>query len=208
MYQFQKFVHPLFGSNSYVIQDDNRSCIIIDPTDITSSHIIGFIESNNLKPICIVNTHGHYDHISGDELIRDYFKIPLFIHKDEIKLISNPNFNLSIYLGKSMIIEHIDKYLNEGEEIMSFKILHMPGHTPGSICLKSQNLIVVGDLVFLNSIGRIDLPLSSESDMRNSLKKLLNYVNEDTMFLPGHGSAFRLEDLERENEILWSFINY
>ncbi len=205
---FQKFVHPLFGSNSYVIQDNNKNCIIIDPTDITSSHIIRFIESNNLRPICIINTHGHYDHISGDEIIRDYFKIPLFIHQNEVELISNPNFNLSIYFGKSIIIKCIDKYLNEGEEIMSFKILHMPGHTPGSICLKGQNLIIVGDLVFLNSIGRIDLPLSNESDMKNSLKKLLRYVDEDTMFLPGHGYTFKLEDLERENEILWSFINY
>lgn len=207
MQRFQKFIHPLFSSNSYIIYR-NQECIIIDPTDITTPHIIKFIENNHLKPICIVNTHGHYDHISGDITIREHFKIPILIHKDEFQIISNPNFNLSIYFSKPLIIKDIDEYLNEGDEVMGFKILHMPGHTPGSICLKSENLLIVGDIIFSDSIGRVDLPLSNEKDMQASLRKLISIVNEDMLFLPGHGNTFNLSTLERDNEVLWSFINY
>jgi len=207
MYNFEKFVHPLFNSNSYVIYNNEKECIIIDPTDISSIHIINFIQKNNLKPICIINTHGHYDHISGDDILRDFFKIPLYIHKEDEKFLLNPELNLSIYFKKPLIIKHADKYISENEEIMGFKILHMPGHTPGSICLKSDKIIIVGDLIFSNSIGRVDLPLSDEEDMRNSLRRILNYINEDTIILSGHGKVFNLETLKRENDILWSFLN-
>ncbi len=206
MFRFQKFTHPIFGSNSYVIYEES-DCIIIDPTDISSRHIINFIETNKLKPLCIINTHGHFDHISGDDILRDYFKIPLYIHKEDETMLSNPQLNFSSFVGKPIIIKPADNYLDENDEIMSFKILHMPGHTPGSICLKYQDLIVVGDLVFTNSIGRIDLPLSDEKKMKISLKRFLEIIDEKTIILSGHGKIFNLQELKKENEILWSFLN-
>ncbi|MEO0144458.1 MAG: MBL fold metallo-hydrolase [candidate division WOR-3 bacterium] len=209
MYKFKNFVHPLFASNTYVIYKENSNeCIIIDPTDIAFRDLAKFLENNNLKPISIINTHGHYDHISGIDLVRETYKIPLYIHKNEEEFLRNPELNLSIYLGKNLIIKPAEYYVNDNDEIMGFKIIHTPGHTPGSICLKVENILIVGDLIFLNSIGRVDLPLSSEEDMRNSLIKILNYIDEDTTILPGHGRSFKLEDLKRENEILWSFINF
>ncbi|MEO0223775.1 MAG: MBL fold metallo-hydrolase [candidate division WOR-3 bacterium] len=206
MFKFQKFTHPIFGSNSYVIYEE-KNCIIIDPTDISSKHIINFIESNKLKPICIINTHGHFDHISGDDILRNYFNIPLYIHKEDEVMLSNPELNFSSFIGKPIIIKPPDNYLDENDEIMSFKILHMPGHTPGSICLKYENLIIVGDLVFTNSIGRIDLPLSNVKKMKESLKRFLEIIDEKTTILSGHGKIFNLQELKKDNEILWSFLN-
>jgi len=206
MFKFQKFTHPIFGSNSYVIYKEN-DCIIIDPTDISSKHIINFIEANKLKPICIINTHGHFDHASGDDILRDYFKIPLYIHKEDEIMLFNPQLNFSSFIGKPIIIKPPDNYIDENDEIMSFKILHMPGHTPGSICLKYENLIIVGDLVFSNSIGRVDLPLSDDEKMKKSLRRFLEIINEKQVILSGHGKIFNLEELKKENEILWSFLN-
>jgi len=206
MLRFQRFTHPIFGSNSYVIYNEN-DCIIIDPTDISSKHIINFIKANKLKPICIINTHGHFDHISGDDILRDYFKIPLYIHKEDEIMLFNPQLNFSSFVGKPIIIKPPDNYLDENDEIMSFKILHMPGHTPGSICLKHENLIIVGDLVFNNSIGRIDLPLSDVKKMKTSLRRFLEIIDENTIILSGHGKIFNLKELKKENEILWSFLN-
>lgn len=204
--QFEKFTHPIFGSNSYVIYD-SQNCIIVDPTDIASRHIIYFIEKNNLKPICVVNTHGHYDHINGDDIVASYFDLEVYIHREDSKFLLEPSLNLSIYFKEKFIVKSKLKYIDENQELMNFKIIHTPGHTPGSICLKHDNLLICGDLVFSNSIGRVDLPLSSKEDMKSSLRKVMNYIDENKTILSGHGKVFNLKDLYRENEILWSFIN-
>ncbi|MEO0202255.1 MAG: MBL fold metallo-hydrolase [candidate division WOR-3 bacterium] len=208
MYKFKNFVHPLFGSNTYLIYKENSDdCVIIDPTDVVIRDLTRFLETENLNPKCIINTHGHYDHISGIDILRNIYKIPLYIHELEEILLKNPQYNLSIYVGKSLIIKDVQYYVKENDEILGFKIIHTPGHTPGSICLKLENMLIVGDLIFVDSIGRVDLPLSSEKDMKISLKKILSYVNENTIILPGHGRIFKLEDLKRKNEILWNFIS-
>ncbi|MCS7245605.1 MAG: MBL fold metallo-hydrolase [candidate division WOR-3 bacterium] len=204
--QFKKFTHPIFNSNSYIIYD-SQNCIIVDPTDIASQHIIYFVEKNNLKPICIVNTHGHYDHISGNDILASYFNLEIYIHEEDSKFLSDPSLNLSTYYKEKFVVNSKLRHINENQRFMNFKIIHVPGHTPGSICLKYENMLICGDLIFSDSIGRVDLPLSSEKDMKMSLKKIMNYIDKNTIILPGHGKFFYLENLYRENEILWSFIN-
>ncbi len=176
-------------TNCYIVHDPKtREAVIIDPGD-DASRILEVLGEKRLIPLYIVNTHGHPDHVTGNEEIRQATGAKVAIHEEDAKIFATPSAWLK-YLFSTKV--HIDKNLKDGDEIkfgsQTLTVIHTPGHSKGSICLYSgsDKVLFSGDTLFFNDYGRTDLPWSSDADMMNSLKGLLA-LPTGTRVLPGHG---------------------
>ncbi len=215
--KWKRFRHPLFGSNTYVLYDDEGKAAIVDPTElVVRQSVLRFISSEGLEPQVIINTHGHWDHISGNRLLKYTFGIPIAIHSLDREFPLRPDLNLGAFLGKFQeqydTSPPADISLQDGDRIFHMEVIHTPGHTPGSICLaypgrENPSLLLSGDTLFMDSIGRVDLPMGSEEEMLKSLRRLIKILNRNTLILPGHGEVGTWERLEEENAVLREFLN-
>jgi hydroxyacylglutathione hydrolase len=180
------FTVGMLSTNCYVASSqETKEAIIIDPgLDLSSEAepILDYIAAKKLNVKFIVNTHGHDDHIKGDVFFQQKFNVPICIHiLDEhfIENLEKGNFPRNLLLKDGSLI----KLGNE-----ALKVLHTPGHTPGSICLLGEKLVFTGDTLFAGGIGRTDFPGGSMSEMRDSLKKLME-LPLNLLLYPGHGET-------------------
>ncbi|MCM8818312.1 MAG: MBL fold metallo-hydrolase [Candidatus Omnitrophica bacterium] len=174
-------------TNCYIIGcEEKKECGIIDP-GAEPEKINKIIENEKLKPIMIINTHGHFDHIGGN----NFFAIPVYIHKDDVDFLKDPDKNLSSIFSSPYICKNKIVDLNEGDIIkigkIAIEVLHTPGHTPGSICLKIDNIFFSGDTVFANGIGRTDFPFGDEEVLFKSIKEKILILPDEIKVYPGHG---------------------
>ncbi len=189
------------STNCYVVSSQQtKDAIVIDPgIDLIfeADQIFDYIEQAGLKVKLIVNTHGHSDHINGDAIFQERYKVPLCIHRLDaasLVLLENINFPQTILLNDGSLIE-------VGND--SLTVMHTPGHTPGSICLLGERLVFTGDTLFAGGIGRTDFPEGSDSDMQLSLRKLQR-LPEDFLIYPGHGPTSIIGEEKRVNPFLTS----
>lgn len=139
----------------------------------------------------IINTHCHFDHIGGNKKFRDWLKAKLMVHKDEKKALETGVGTLSEFFGEKARIMTVDKVLKNGDRIktknFNFTVLHTPGHTPGSICLleKHKGILISGDTLFEDSVGRTDMIGGNKKQLIKSIKKLSKYSIK--YLFPGHG---------------------
>ena len=177
-----------FFANTYFITK-NKESIIVDPGD-ESDRIKKLVKENDLTPQLILLTHGHIDHIKDVKPLSDYYKIPVYIHEDEKLILESNDYNLSNILGIPLEPFNIERYLVDNEEIEfegeKLKIIHTPGHTPGSICIKGDNLLLSGDTLFACSVGRTDFPYGNEKLLIKSIKEKLLIMDDDIKVYPGH----------------------
>lgn len=163
-------------TNCYILAAGNE-LILIDP-GAEAETILKKLEKINGKVKYIINTHGHYDHITANQAVKKEVSALICIHEAERKIIDFTP----------------DKYLHEGDVIkagdIELKVIHTPGHTPGSICLFGEDVVFTGDTLFLNGYGRTDLEMGSEFDMEQSLKKLDKLIKPGMRVYPGHGEIF------------------
>lgn len=210
--KIKSFTFNLFQENTYVIYDETKECIIIDPgcyTEEERNTLKNFIISKELKPVKLINTHCHIDHILGNKFASRQWNIELYSHKAELPLLEN-----SSEIGKIYGLEDYEgspypkKNLSDGDILTfgksSFEILFTPGHSPGHICLynKKNNLIIAGDVIFQKSIGRTDLPGGDYDTLIQSINnKLLPLPNETKIFC-GHGPSTNLGSEKKHNPFL------
>ena len=183
-----------FYTNCYIV---NRE-IIIDP----GVGAFEFVKEYVKNPVAIINTHGHFDHIWDDKKIKEYYDIPIYIHKKDAFMLENDSFGYNPPKVKP------DFLLEEGEiKIGDYNILirHFPGHTPGSITVEIENEMFSGDFIFDGSIGRIDFPYSNPDEMKNSIKKFLK-INYDKRILPGHGPTTRIKNAQKFLPVLVNYL--
>jgi len=190
-----------YQANCYIIADkDRKEAIIIDPGD-EYSKIKKVIDRYGLTPKVIINTHGHIDHIGANS----NFNLPVYIHKDDAEFLTDSKKNMSSFLNLSKLSKVEFRILKDKDKIsidnLTLEVIHSPGHTPGGICLKLDNMIFTGDTLFAGGIGRTDLPYSSEDKMVNSLKKLMDYP-DNTKILPGHGPSSTIGEERASNPFL------
>ena len=211
MIQIQSFVFNEFAENTYLLYDETRDAIIIDPGCYHSKEkeqLKQFVKENNLTIKILINTHCHIDHVLGNKFIKDQYNVPLFIHKTEVpylKAVSSyaPNYGFIKY-EESIA----DQFIDEGEKIKFGKseldILFVPGHSPGHIALVSreQNFCIGGDVLFQQSIGRTDLPGGNFDDLINSIKSKLFIQDDNMKVYPGHGPATTIKDEKKYNPFL------
>lgn len=198
----KKIVVGGMQANCYIFGDaKTREVFIIDPGG-DPQKIKVMIDKNNLRPRAIINTHGHIDHISANR----YFSIPIWIHKEDAGFLQDPKKNLSSLFGFSLKSPAASRLLREGDILMigelSLEVIHTPGHTPGSICLKSDGILFSGDLLFCGGVGRTDFPHGSQKTLSHSLKdKVLTY-SDDIIVYPGHGPTTTIGEEKRTNPFL------
>ncbi len=190
--------------NCYIVADeDSKEAVIIDPGS-AAERILKVVKENELKVKYIINTHGHADHISANQEILTETGAKLLIHQDDIEFLQNSELNLSPLIGQGEELASIkaDRALEEGDSIkcgkLNFTVIHTPGHTPGSICLKLEQILFSGDTIFANGVGRTDFPGGSYQELRKSLAKILKF-KEDLKLCPGHGLESTLDKVRREN---------
>jgi hydroxyacylglutathione hydrolase len=191
----------LLRTNCFIVYNESSTCWIIDPGD-EFSKIETELNKFELTPTKILLTHGHFDHIEAiNDIKNKYPTVKVFIHKNDIPFLTN-NETWEMYLGrplKSTAYDELllDNQLLEGDNLQT-KVIHTPGHSPGSVCFLFDNTILFsGDTVFAcGSIGRTDLWKSSFADMRSSLKRIFSFV-DNLIIYPGHGANTTLND-ERE----------
>lgn len=182
-------------SNCYLVSCPNtQETIIIDPGD-DGSFISEKILELKLKPLCVVFTHGHFDHVLGSLELRLNFDLPIFLHKNDDFLIKDAQKSAIYWLKKQEVapVPSDVSFINEGK-ILEFgncqlEVIETPGHTPGSISLVSKgkkSIIFTGDTLFKNAVGRTDFKYSRPLELEKSLQKLFSYPKE-TICFPGHG---------------------
>jgi glyoxylase-like metal-dependent hydrolase (beta-lactamase superfamily II) len=188
-------------TNCYILYND-KNCIVVDPADDTNC-ITEVIEGLRVKPTAIIATHGHFDHNLASGELQLIYKIPFYIHKNDLFLLKSINSSAKHWLKieADVIVPYEISFIDEdmklklGNEIIT--IYQTPGHTPGSICLKTDIEIFTGDTLFKNDVGRYDFSYSSKEQMELSLQKLMK-LPTDLIVYPGHGELTTIGD-EKKN---------
>ncbi|HRP90883.1 MAG TPA: MBL fold metallo-hydrolase [Edaphocola sp.] len=210
MLQIKSFTFNPFQENTYIIYNENKNCWIIDPGMYSEEeHNIfnKYISDNNLKPIQIINTHGHIDHIFGVNAVKEKYNIPFGLHKEDEPIIKNASFSASLFGLQFREKIEIDFYINEENKILdndSIQISHVPGHSPGSVSLfyPKREWLIGGDVLFQGSIGRTDLPGGDFDTLINSIKKKLFILPNETIVYSGHGPATTIAMEKQYNPFL------
>jgi hydroxyacylglutathione hydrolase len=189
--------------NCYLVSDSGQA-ILIDPGD-EPEKIVELIQNRKVTITKIVITHGHNDHIGAVAKLKEFTHAPVLIHKNDAKMLTDAQANLSAYFGVPVVAEPADGYLNDGDIIemgaFKFKVIHTPGHTPGGILLWEPNskIVFTGDTLFADSIGRTDLPGSDHDAMMHSLRQKVMSLPDDTIVYPGHGPATTIGEERKSN---------
>lgn len=204
--RFKRLPLGIYQANCYILwNEDTSKSAVIDPGG-DFEELKEFVESNKLSVEYIILTHGHGDHIGAVAEARDYFKAEILIHKDDCDMLKNNEKNYSSKLGYEKIEIEADKELNDGDIInlgsIDLYILHTPGHTKGSICIKCENTVFSGDTLFAGSIGRTDLNGGSFEDIINSITNKLLTLSDNTEIYPGHGPSTTIAIEKRSNPFL------
>ena len=181
-------------TNCYLIGKKNSKAIVIDPGDEIDK-IMALVEKNNVEVEKIINTHGHFDHISANNELKEKTNAEVYIHEKDKEALVNPEKNLSTHLGQKNLVElkEADHILREGDTVQiedySFEVLHTPGHSPGSISLYDSNkkILISGDTIFSMGVGRTDFPGCSQEELINSIENKLLTLPDETKVYPGHG---------------------
>lgn len=208
----KSFVAGPWQTNCYVLAPSTGSeCVIIDPGQNALPGIKDLIEQSNLKPVAVLVTHGHLDHMWSVFPVASGYDIPAFIHGSDRHLLSDPGAGLSaqtrsmlpdlvgkvdVFAEPSEVVEVRDQ-LNLDVAGMQFTIRHTPGHTAGSVVYVADNSggqnVFTGDTLFAGAIGRTDLPGSSPTAMNDSLRNVICELPETALIYPGHGPASRMD---------------
>jgi hydroxyacylglutathione hydrolase len=204
-----------FAANCYLVAPGpGEECVIIDPGQDAERGIEELLDRYRLKPIAVLLTHGHADHMWSVAPVCGAKGVPAYIHPDDRELLSDPAKGMSLlaqqqFLGGMTFAEPDDvRELSDGEVVtlggLDFRIGHTPGHTQGSVTFRSVDdldALFTGDLLFAGSIGRTDLPGGDHEQILHSLARTLALPDE-TVVLPGHGPQTTIGDERRTNPFL------
>ncbi len=182
-----------YMTNCYIVSGKPGACVVIDP-GFEPERVIAFLENKGLIPEGILLTHGHFDHVGGVMPIRERYGCPVYLAPEDLKL---PVY-LTLPIGATTDVEEGDILDLAG---ISFRVLHTPGHTEGSVCYLTENALFAGDTLFEGSCGRTDLPGGSVPKMLDSLKRLRELEFTGGVF-PGHGDSTTLAQERKTNPYL------
>lgn len=201
------FTFNPFQENTYLIYDETKECVIIDPGCYNKNEeetLESFIADNQLKPVHLINTHGHVDHVCGISFVCEKYGLEPEAHTEETDM-----FERSVQMGQMFGFQINNpvlprKFLNEGDVITfgnsELKMLHLPGHSAGSLAFYSEKekFVITGDVLFRDSIGRTDLPGGDYDSLIFSIREKLLPLGDDYAAYPGHGPSTSL-GFEKEN---------
>lgn len=196
MANVQSFVNNPYQENTYVLFDETGECAIIDPGMYTTAEqnaVVSFIKENNLKPTLLLNTHCHIDHVLGNKFVYDQYGLKPQFHIGESEVLAAvvayaPSMGIRYELSPMP-----DEFLPETGTIKfgntELELIFAPGHSPAHLCFynKAANILIGGDVLFRNSIGRTDLPGGDFSTLVKNIEEKLFTLPDDCTVYPGHG---------------------
>lgn len=202
----KRVIVSAYETNCYIVGcPETRLGAVIDPGD-DGDNIIDQIKKLELDIKYIILTHGHIDHINAVRDVKEFSGADILIHEKDKEMLTSSYENLSVFTGDNINQPKADKTLNDGDKIqignLIFHVIHTPGHSPGSISLKTGIYIFSGDTLFAGSIGRTDFPGGSYNAIIRSIKEKLLIYDGDILVLPGHGPETTLESEKNFNPFL------
>lgn len=211
MITVKTFVCNPFSENTYILSDDSKECIIIDPgmySGAEQNEIVAYIKSNELTPKLLLNTHCHIDHVLGNRFIYDQFGLFPQFHEGELPVLESvPAFAapMGMRYELSPLPQH---FLADSGTIIFGKselsLIFAPGHSPAHLCFYSQEdqLLIGGDVLFNRSIGRTDLPGGNYQQLITNIKEKLFKLPDDCIVYPGHGPETSIGEEKKFNPFL------
>jgi glyoxylase-like metal-dependent hydrolase (beta-lactamase superfamily II) len=198
MLTIRPFTFNPVQENTYVIFNKVKEAIIIDPGcyfDEERQKLKDFIENEGLKPVQLLNTHCHLDHVFGNQWVYETYGLELFIHPNEEQVLKFAPQSAQMW---GLPFENYDgllHFLHNNDVIKlgdnELRVLLAPGHSPGSICFynEEQKFVIGGDVLFKESIGRTDLPGGNHAALIESIRHQLFILPDDVVVYPGHGES-------------------
>lgn len=204
----QQFTFGYFQENTYILWDESKECIIIDPGNTSPQEdaiLFDFIEKKHLKPVILLLTHGHIDHIAGNDAVYLRYKLLPQIHQEDLFLIQTHELTAKMYNIPCNPSPLPTQFLNENQVIKFGKsqlyCIHTPGHSPGSITFYApeHHFVISGDVLFYESIGRTDLPKGNFDTLKKSILEKLYPLPDDTKVYCGHGPSTTIGHEKKHN---------
>ncbi len=187
-----------FAENTFLVHlHGGNEAIVVDP-GLEPDAILRQVKKRNLSIVAILNTHGHADHIAGNEAMKEVFPdAPLMIGAGDAAMLTDPDLNLSAPFGMRLTSPEADQLLHDGDVLnlagMTILVRDLPGHSPGHVVFIIQDvkptMVLAGDTLFEGSIGRTDFPGGSLQQLLNGIRNILFTLPDETMVFPGHGQA-------------------
>lgn len=202
----------IFPSNTYIIANDDNACLIIDP-GLDESLTDACIQENKLKPVAVLCTHGHFDHIANVTFFKLKYNIPFYIHEADVKTLRSANFFLKMaridFNIKTPVPDFLFSGKNETLELQDFtiKIFNYPGHSSGSCILQVDNQLFSGDIMYARGLGFNSFPDENKTILKKSIQEIFTNFSDDDMIYPGHGEAEKLGVIKTKNLKLQDFLN-
>jgi hydroxyacylglutathione hydrolase len=211
MITIQSFEFNPVSENTYVLYDESKEAVIIDAGCFETSEyeeIDGYIKAKQLQVVALLNTHSHFDHVLGNYYLKNKYKCPLFIYKDDLETLRSVKVyapNIGFFEYQEVMPDgylHLDKTFNFGNS--KLHIAHTPGHAPGHIVFYNldEKIAITGDNIMLNTIGRTDLPGGNISLLASSIKDVLFSWPDDTTIYPGHGLKSSIGHEKEKNQVV------
>ena len=210
MINIKKFTFNPVGVNAYLLWDETREAVLIDPACSNKEEeeeLSRFVEAHQLKMVELLNTHGHFDHLMGNSFAENHWKLKCRIHLADLLLADQAKEHAQLF-GLRMTSPNVPHPLDESDEIQfgnsSLKIIHVPGHSRGSVAYYSEKegILVVGDILFEGSVGRTDLPGGNHEQLISGIKEKLLVLDDFTKVYPGHGNDTTIGKERRSNPFL------
>lgn len=211
VFNLARIVSAPFDENTYVFWLKGRSdCLVVDP-GFQPERILAFLDEQKIEPAAILNTHGHSDHIAGnDAMKRQWPDCPLIIGSGDAPKLIDAELNLSARYGRAITSPPADRTVNEGDQISAagfdLEVREVPGHSAGHVIFvwakNTPSLAFVGDVIFQGSVGRTDFDDGDMEQLTAGIRSRVFDLPDDTALLPGHGSATTVGIEKRTNPYL------
>ena len=208
----KKFTFNGFQENTYIVYTKTGNCVIIDPGCFVKEEeqeLLNFILENELKPLALLNTHAHIDHVLGNSFVLSQFNIPFYLHSDDLITLKSVESYAHVYgfdnykpsPEPTHFLTHNQKLQVEDIE---FDVFHTPGHASGHVVFYSAltNFVINGDVLFKGSFGRVDLPGGDIDVLKRTIHEIMFQLPENTLVYCGHGPETFIAEEKRTNYIL------
>jgi glyoxylase-like metal-dependent hydrolase (beta-lactamase superfamily II) len=207
----KKFTFNAFQENTYILYTETGSCVIIDPgcySHQEENELLTFIVENELKPLALLNTHAHIDHVLGNAFVLNQFTIPYYLHDDDLTTLNSVSsyahvYGFEGYKASPLPTHSLSKVSNLIFDNIELTVFHTPGHCPGHVVFYSEkdHFVINGDVLFNGSFGRVDLPGGAIDILKKSIFNTMFRFPESTVVYCGHGPETTIGQEKRTNYI-------